>query len=84
MHVIRKTIREVGTLKSNGSCVSCGVDHEYPEEGIVVIKFFEDEGRTIFVPVDTLECPSCGKSIDRIIVYKSLDITEELASLKGK
>jgi hypothetical protein len=82
MEITRNTNRDVIGMKHYiGSCDNCGVDLEYFQE-FVVVRVFDDDLRMIVVPVDSFSCPACKKDIGRFIIYKSLDITEELNSLR--
>ena len=81
MKIIKETSRKIGTIQTyRGVCDSCGTPVEYNDE-LVVIEIDSTEEKYVFVPVDCLVCPECSKQIHVIYVYKSMDISGEIAGL---
>jgi len=82
MLLVKETSRRVVQMDTyNGVCDSCGAPVEFLEPLVAIV--VQDEGNYMkLVPVDRFSCPSCFKTLETINVYRSLDISEELAQVK--
>ena len=82
MEIINRTHFDIGKIENyEGICENCATPLEY-EGDMIVSKVQDTETAVIFVPLDRLFCPECGKEILKIIANKTLDITDELKGLK--
>jgi len=60
-----------------GACQHCGAPIEIQE--VVGIELFDDAVMSIMFPFDIFYCPICYQQLNFIRVWKSLDVTQELA-----
>jgi hypothetical protein len=67
----------------NGVCHICNSPIEYYDR-ILVVNLYEDTKMYIFAPLTILTCPNCNSKIESMLVYKDMEITQELLSLKEK
>ena len=65
----------------NGICNECGSPVEYKDE-ILAVEIKDTEKWVIFVPLTQLKCPWCKCPVKSMLIWKNLDVTEELAELR--
>ncbi len=64
----------------SGICDFCGTPLEYPGTLVVIISRYDE--LDIQYPIDELECPECGKKIERFKIYKNLNVTDQFKKVK--
>ena len=65
----------------DGICHECNSPVEYSSE-IWVVEIKNTEKWIIFVPLTQLRCPWCDCPINSMLIWKNLDVTEELVKLE--
>ena len=65
----------------NGICHVCNSPVEYKDK-IWAVTVQNQERWSVFMPLTMLKCPWCNSLIKTILIWKDLDITEELAKLE--
>ena len=85
MEIKKETSRKIIKLEGyRGVCDACQIDLEYLGE-LFFIEIVNDDDKVLLVPIDTLFCPNCSKTIGTVTLLKNLEISEELESIgKGK
>jgi hypothetical protein len=66
----------------SGICGCCAAPVEYSER-FYIRWAWEDDRVLCFIPLTCFSCPSCNEKIARITIYKTMNITDELQSIKN-
>lgn len=84
MEIKKETSRKIGTIKDyKGICDACQIDLEYSGD-LDFIEIVNNDEMVLLIPIDTLACPNCSKTIGRITLLKNLEISGELEAVRQK